>query len=181
MADPYIGEIRIMGFTYPPYGWATCNGQTLPVAQYQALFAVIGNIYGGDGVNNFMLPNLTGCVPMHTGQGTGLTNRVLAQQLGATDVTLTASQMAVHTHTLNAQNVTANLASPANAHYFAKGGYSVGTSAYPINTYSATMTPTPLSSSSIGATGGGQSHTNMQPFVSLNFCIALEGIYPVRP
>jgi microcystin-dependent protein len=178
--DPFIGEIRIMAYNYPPYQWAQCNGQIMPIQQNTALFSILGTTFGGDGKTTFGLPNFQGRAPMHQGQGPGLTNRVLGDQTGEADETLTASEMAIHSHGLNAQNVSADKAVPAAANYFAKGGYMVGTRAYPVATYSATMTPTSLSPNSISAIGGGQSHPNMQPFLSLNFCIALYGIFPSR-
>jgi len=180
MADPYIGEIRIMGFNFAPLGWSTCNGQVLKIQQNSALFSVIGNVFGGDGTTTFAFPNLSGRIPMHTGQGSGLTNRVIGEQDGVTDVTLTASQMAVHTHSLIAQNVNANVSTPGTADYFAKSGYTLSGRFNSIPMYSSVMTSTLLSSSAITPTGGGQSHINVQPYLSLNFCIAVEGIYPVR-
>lgn len=180
MSDPYIGEIRIFAFDYAPIGWAFCNGQTVPAVQNQALLAVIGTIYGGDGVNTVGLPNLMGRAPMCFGQGTNLTPRAIAAQTGASTVTLTATQMASHTHALNAQNATANLVAPLN-NYFAKGNATQSGRPANVNTYSATMTPTALSPTAIGVAGGGQSHPNMQPYQTVNLCIALEGIFPVRP
>jgi microcystin-dependent protein len=170
MAEPYIGEIRIMSFNYPPQGWALCNGQLLLINQNQALFSILGTTYGGNGQTNFALPNLQGRTPAH--EGGGLT---IGQQAGTANHTLTASEIPAHTHQLNAV-APANSASNVNN---PTGNY-LSNSA-PAEIYrSGAGSPAliPVVSGSIGNTGGSQSHQNMQPFLVLSFCIALQGIFP---
>ncbi|MGE5343162.1 MAG: phage tail protein [Candidatus Omnitrophota bacterium] len=182
MADPFIGEIRLFPFNYAPIGWAFCNGQLMSVPQNTALFAVIGNQYGGDGQTNFALPNFQGRIPMHWGTGTGLTPRTIAQTLGVTTVTLTDTQLPAHTHTLNAQSGNADQLSPSG-NFLANVGNG-GTRPVKIMNYTTAPVPpatsTALSPQSISAVGSGQAHTNMQPYLTLNFCMAIEGIFPVR-
>jgi microcystin-dependent protein len=179
MADPYIGEIRIFPFNYAPMGWAFCNGQSMPVAQYQALFAVIGTIYGGDGQNNFNLPNLQGRAAMDMGTGPGLTPRNINDQVGAATVTLTGGQLNQHTHNLVAQNVDANSAAPTS-NYLARSTANTPRGRAAANTYAAPGAMTPMAPTALTSFGKGQAHDNMQPYLPLSLCIALEGIFPVR-
>ena len=167
MAEPFLSEIRIMSFGFPPKGWAECNGQVLPINQNQALFSLLGTTYGGNGQTNFALPNLQSRAPVHAGQGF-----TLGQAGGETAHTLAGSEMPQHTHTFAANtSATGGTASPNNA-YLGGGN----------NVYAAANagTTTPLTAASIAAVGGGQPHLNMQPFLALNFCIALQGIFPSR-
>lgn len=171
--DPYIGEIRLFAGNYAPMGWAFCQGQTLEVVQNQALYTIIGNIYGGDAPNTFNLPDLRGTVPMHWGAGNGLTPRKLPQTGGVTSVTLTEAQMPNHSHDARIQT-TANEDNPFGAVWAnAQGGRS------PVKAYSQ-LVDTEMNPLALSTVGGGQSHNNMQPYVALNFIIALEGIYPVK-
>jgi microcystin-dependent protein len=176
MASPYIGEIRCLGFNFAPVGWAFCNGQLLEIANNTALFAIIGTTYGGDGVTTFGLPNLQGQIPMHWGNGPGGFNTVIGEVQGVQNVTLTTQQIPAHTHTLTAQEV-------------ASGGVVERTPKPNPNAWIATSNPdgvynasptlnAPFAQNTIGPAGGSQPHFNMQPYLVLNFCIALEGIFP---
>ncbi|NTV52632.1 MAG: phage tail protein [Candidatus Firestonebacteria bacterium] len=179
MSDPFIGEIRIFGFDYAPLGWAFCNGQTLLITQNQALFAVLGVTFGGDGKTNFNLPNLMGRVPLCAGAGTGLTPRNAGAAVGADTVALSVEQMPWHTHALNAQNANAQQAGPANA-FLAKGGHGDGKAFTAWNTYVPGPTTMPMSNQAVGVTGQGLAHENRQPVQILNYCIALQGIFPPK-
>jgi len=171
MSEPFIAEIRIFGFNFAPRGWAFCNGQLLPVAQNTALFSLVGTTYGGDGRTTFGLPNLQGRAPMHPGRGPGLTARRLGQSGGTETVTLTEAQMPAHTHKMSCNSNDANSQSAA-------GGF-LATEIGPAQMY-ATTGAASMASDAVGTTGGGQAHTNPQPFLSVNFCIALMGLYPPR-
>ena len=169
MSEPYLSEIRIFAFGFNPRGWALCNGQTLSIQQNAALFSLIGTVYGGNGVSTFQLPNLQGCVPLHYGTNAG-TPYTLGQQAGESNVTLTISQTPQHTHTVNA-NTGANATVPSAA--VVPGGGSE--SAYGTSPGAATM-----NNGIVGFTGGNQPHSNLQPYLVLNFCIATAGIFPSR-
>lgn len=172
MASPFIAEIRIFPFNFAPRGWGFCNGQLLPLAQNTALFSLVGTTYGGDGRTNFALPNLQGRAPMHAGNGPGLTPRDLGEPGGLVNVTLSEGQMASHSHALNSQARIANQDDPGPANWLGvPGDEKYGPPTVP----AAAMDPT-----AIGLTGGGQPHTNQQPYLTLNFCIALQGIFPQR-
>jgi microcystin-dependent protein len=173
--DPYIGEIRILPFTFAPAGWLECNGQTLPIAQYQALFVIIGTTYGGNGTTNFNLPNLGGAVPVGVGQGNGLSVYSLGETTGSNSITLTAAQTPMHNHTLSGAGAqSGETASPSGAYLsdMADGSGSV----YP--SYS-TSSSAQLNPQSVGLTGG-QAHENRQPYTAFRFCIAYTGIFPSR-
>ena len=170
MADAFFGEIRIMSFGYAPRGWASCDGQLLPIAQNQALFSLLGTIYGGDGQNTFALPNLQGRLPIHMGNG-----HSLGEQGGATSVTLTDAQMPAHRHQLFGS------ASPADTESSANTLLAATTGQIYRNPGGGPGPDTVLASSSISASGGDQPHPNMQPFLPLNFCIAIQSmIFPTR-
>jgi microcystin-dependent protein len=168
MADPYLSEIRIFSFGFAPRGWLPCNGQTLPINQYQALFALIGTYYGGNGTSTFQLPNLQGCVPLHMGNNAGA--YVIGQQAGEVNVALNINQIPLHTHTVNA-NSGANANVPSSA--VVPGG---GT----MSSYGTAPGGTTMNNGVVGQTGGSQPHPNMQPSLVLNFCIATTGIFPSR-
>jgi microcystin-dependent protein len=180
MADQYISEIRIMAFRYAPKGWALCNGQIMSIQQNQALFSLLGTFYGGNGQTTFMLPNLQGGVPIHMGDGFNL-----GQTAGEVQHTLTQSEMPTHNHIINAKNATADLdavgATPGPTVYLAqavaapKPGTQVN--AYGTGPVDNAQTFAP---GAIALTGGNQPHPNQQPYLTLNFCIALTGIYPSR-
>ncbi len=168
--DPYIGEIRIFAGTYAPEGWLFCQGQTLSVAQYQALFAVIGNTYGGDGKKTFALPDLRGRVPIAQGQGSGLSKRELGKAGGEPTVTLSISQIPTHNHHAKGTKTAGTNSSPANGVWARIPG---------VNLY-ADNPKEPLNANALLPTGNSQPHNNMQPYLGINFIIAVEGEFPTR-
>jgi microcystin-dependent protein len=162
MAEPFLSEIRITSFNFAPKGWALCNGQLLPINQNQALFSLLGTTYGGNGQTNFALPDLQGRVPIHVGSG-----HTLGEQAGEQAHTLSISELPAHTHVMNASNTPSETNLPT-------GGYlAISGNAYGPPTNLASMAP-----AEVGNTGGAQAHLNMQPFLALTFCIALQGIFP---
>jgi microcystin-dependent protein len=163
MAEPFLSEIRIMSFSFAPKGWALCNGQLLPINQNQALFSLLGTTYGGDGRVNFALPNLQGSVPIHMGSG-----HTLGEKGGEQSHTLTIGELPTHLHQASASNNTGTLQEGA--------GNVLGV--VPGRAYTDPASLTTLSPSTITTVGGSQAHLNMQPFLVLNFSIALQGIYP---
>ncbi len=171
MAEPFIGEIRLFAGGFAPLGWAMCQGQTLPIADNDALFSLIGTTYGGDGQNTFSLPDLRGRVPLHQGAGPGLSNRVMGQSGGSEQVTLTAAQMPAHSHGMVASSASAQTAAGPS-------GNLLGTTK--INMYGSGSPTTPMGAGAITPTGGGQPHGNMAPFLGMNYIIALFGIFPSR-
>lgn len=170
MAEPFLGEIRLASFGVLPRGWAPCNGQLLPIAQNAALFSLLGTTYGGDGRTTFALPNLQGRVPMHVGSGVQL-----GQAGGEAAHALTVAEMPAHNHAALASTDLANSASPAGNVPGAKGRG--GRDIYA----AAGSAPVALNAGSIPANGGGAAHPNLQPYLPLNFMIALQGIFPSRP
>ncbi len=175
MSDPFLGEIRIFGFNFAPAGWAFCNGQIMPITQNTALFALLGTTYGGNGTANFALPDLRGRIPIHQGTGSGLSSYDLGQTGGSQTVTLTTAQMPEHNHALNATTAAADTADPANE-VLANANYGGDF----VNEYAAGPGTTAMHSSSIGNSGGTTPVSVLQPFLVLNFCIALQGIFPSR-
>lgn len=168
---PYLGEIRYVSFNFAPQGWALCNGQLLSINANTALFNLIGTTYGGDGKTNFALPDMRGRVPVATGQGVGLTGRVIGQQGGQETVALTVAQMPAHRHTLYASSAAANSKGPA-------GNALASTSSTPIYT---NQTPeVALQAASSNVRGQSQPHENMQPYLAVTCIIALQGIYPAQ-
>jgi microcystin-dependent protein len=162
MAEPFLSEIRLMSFIFPPKGWALCNGQLLPINQNQPLFALLGTTYGGDGRVNFGLPNLQGITPIHMGQGF-----TLGQRGGEQAHTLSISEIPTHVHTANATNTNAAVPVPGNN---LLGAFA--------NAYKTPTNLTSLIPGTLANVGGSQAHLNMQPFLTLSFCIALQGIFP---
>lgn len=173
MSEPYIGEIRLFGFNFAPYGWAQCNGQLLPIAQYTALFSILGVNYGGDGRTTFALPDLQGRAALNSGQGPGLSFRTLGESGGEPYVTLIASEMPQHTHLAAASTNLADQIDPAN-NVWATGAGGRGQNFY------ASGADVAMSSQAIGLAGGNQPHNNLPPYLALNYCIALQGVYPPR-
>lgn len=173
MSESFIGEIRIFGFTFAPRNWAMCNGQVLPISQNTALFSILGTTYGGNGTTNFALPNLQGRAPLQQGQGPGLSPRYLGEMGGTTSVTLISSEMPMHTH-YAANTGTGNQSSPVNHSWAAARSLR-----QTVNLYSSTAN-TSISPGSPSLAGGGQSHNNLSPYLVLNFCIALYGVFPSR-
>ncbi len=180
MADPFVAEIRIFPFNFAPKGWAFCNGQLMPISQNTALFSLLGTFYGGDGKSTFALPNLQGNAAMHQGQGQGLSQRFVGEQGGAETVTLLASEMPVHTHNLQASGAEATTTTAAG-NMPALGLYDNGLQNGLIGAYSeATPANTQMGPQAISIAGGSLPHNNMQPYLSLSFCIALQGVFPPR-
>jgi microcystin-dependent protein len=175
MAEPFYGEIKIYGCTFAPEGWAFCDGQLIDIAQNTALFSILGTIYGGDGRVTFALPNLKGKAPMHWGSGPGLTQKYLGEYGGAETVVLSTSHMPAHTHEVNLISKRSTDFKPQND-YFLAGAR--GAAIYAEVGDSPTLTP--MSSDTLQNSGGSQAHNNMQPSLSMNFCIAMAGIYPPR-
>ena len=170
MSTPFLAEIQIMSFNFAPKGWALCNGQLLPINQNQALFSLLGTMYGGDGQTNFALPNLQGRVPIHVGNG-----HTQGEAGGESSHTLSVSELPAHTHTASATS-DAHVASPENYQPVPSGAlFGVVNGAYTGATNLAALLP-----STLGNVGGSQPHENMQPYLSLSFCIALQGIFPSR-
>jgi len=168
MADSFVGEIRIFGGTFAPMDWAFCDGQTMPIAQYDVLYSLIGTIYGGDGVTNFNLPDLRGRVPVHQGQGPGGSNRVIGEVAGSETVTLTSAQMAAHRHTPLATSATATATSGPAGGVLANASIKVYGSGAPSKYLHG-----------LAVTGGTtQPHENMAPFQTVNYIISMYGIFP---
>jgi microcystin-dependent protein len=170
MSQPYIGEIRLFGGNFAPAGWNFCDGSLLSIAQFSALFQLIGTTYGGDGQNTFAVPDLRGRVPVHMGQGAGLQNYVLGQIAGSESVTLTANQVAVHGHGALG-SVGGASATPQNATW-GNGGITTHIFGTPANNS--------MNSASVGATGGNQPHDNLHPFQVVSFIISLFGVFPTQ-
>jgi microcystin-dependent protein len=171
--SPFVAEIRIFPFNFAPKGWAFCDGQILPLSQNTALFSLLGTTYGGDGKSNFALPDLQGRAPMHPGQGPGLSLHDLGETGGSDTVSLLESEIPSHSHGYQASQSDANDQSPQN-NLLAAG---IGIGAYAA---SAGATLTGLAPAGIAPAGGSQPHNNLQPYLTLNFCIALQGVYPPR-
>jgi microcystin-dependent protein len=171
MAEPFLSEIRIMSFGFAPKGWALCNGQLLPINQNQPLFSLLGTTYGGDGKSTFALPDLQGNAPMHPGQGPGLSLHDLGESGGSETVTLLESEIPAHSHGVLA-SLSDVIERVPTGQLFATG--------IAIGQYAAPGALVQLSPNAVSPTGGDQPHNNMMPYLTLNFCIALQGIYPSR-
>jgi microcystin-dependent protein len=173
--DPFVAEIRIFPFNFAPRGWAFCDGQILPLSQNTALFSLLGTTYGGDGKSNFALPDMQGNAPMHPGQGPGLSLHDLGETGGSDTVTLLESEIPAHSHTLQSEITdAADNHAPSSAKAM---GPSAGGMAYQSNT---TQNLVSLADNSLAPAGGDQPHNNLMPYLTLNFCIALQGVYPPR-
>jgi microcystin-dependent protein len=182
MSNPFLAEIRIFTGNFAPKGWALCDGQVLPLSQNTALFSLLGTTYGGDGKSNFALPNLQGMAPMQAGQGPGLSDRVLGEPGGTQTVTLLATEIPSHTHSLMGTAVDGTGASATNGvlaktRWFVDSGNKGTVSQYNSVNQSQMVTMSPQSTS---IAGGSQPHNNMMPFLGLTFIIALQGVYPPR-
>ena len=173
MADPFVAEIRIVGFNFAPTGWAQCNGQLLPLSQNTALFALLGTFYGGDGKSTFALPNLQGMAAIHQGQGQGLSERFIGEQGGSEFVTLLESEMPAHSHALLSNALSASTLLPSNETVLARssGG----------NAYTAPASVTAMAFQALTPAGGSLPHNNMMPYLVLNYVIAMQGVFPPRP
>jgi microcystin-dependent protein len=170
--DPFVAEIRILPFNFAPKGWAFCDGQLLPLSQNTALFSLLGTTYGGDGKSNFALPDMQGNSPMHPGQGPGLSLHDLGETGGSETVTLLESEIPVHTH-----NLLVDAADPGEDRTPAGEALARSTGG---NLYALPTSLVQLSPNATTPAGGDQPHNNMQPYLTLNFCIALQGVYPPR-
>jgi microcystin-dependent protein len=175
MSSPYLSEIRIMSFNFPPRGWTFCNGQTLSIQQNAALFSLLGTTYGGNGINNFMLPNLQGCVPV--GMGNGFT---LGQRSGEAMHTLTIAEMPAHTHLMAATAATGAANTPPGPTTYLAQGQATAKDSPAVNIYSTASSSGTFPSAAISNNGNSQPHENRQPYLTLSFCIALQGIFPTR-
>lgn len=171
MSQPYIGEVRLFGGNFAPVGWNFCDGSLLSIAQWSALFNLIGTTYGGDGLNTFGVPDLRGRAVIHQGTGAGLSPYVIGQPVGVENVTVTTQQMALHPHTFSGNNSGGTSPNPATTAVLAAAptGYDI---------YDGTGTPTALIARSVSNTGGSAPHNNRQPCLAITYIIALEGIYP---
>ena len=168
MTTPFIGSIKMFGGNFAPRNYAFCAGQLIPISQNDALFALIGTTYGGDGQNTFALPDLRGRTPIHRGTGPSGTTYLMGEVVGSETVTLTGTQLPAHTHVLGANSGPGNLPGPTGGVWAQSSGS---------QNYGPTV-DTPMSSSAVGIAGGSQPHDNMQPFLAINFIIALFGIFP---
>lgn len=172
MSDPFVAEIRIFPFNFAPKSWAFCNGQILPLSQNTALFSLLGTTYGGNGTSNFALPDLQGRAAMHPGEGPGLSLHDLGEAAGSETVTLLETEIPLHSHPFNLVGATATSTNPANS-YFSNSP----------QTNASVYTPSISnlkSGSTLSTAGGDQPHNNLQPYLTLNFCIALQGVFPPR-
>lgn len=171
MAEPFIGEIRMFGGNFAPIGWALCDGTLLPIAQNTALFSILGTTFGGNGVSNFALPDLRGRVPIHAGQGPGLSPYIQGQSSGSESVTLTVNQIPTHNHLVNADSGDTGASSHPRGLYLASSGANPIYNSNPDSTMNQNM---------IQPMGGNQPHSNVQPYLCVSFIIALQGIFPSR-
>lgn len=171
MSEPYVGEIRMFAGNFAPRGWAFCDGQLLAISQNDALFSLLGTVYGGDGRTTFGLPDLRGRVPVHVGSGPGLSPRSWGEKYGQETVTLTTSQMPTHNHDVLASNAVGSQAAPGGA---------MLASSPTVRLYRPVPTNADFDAAATSSVGGGQSHNNIMPFLCVNFIIALFGIYPSR-
>jgi microcystin-dependent protein len=175
VADPFVAEIRIFGFQFAPKGWAFCDGQLLPISQNTALFALLGTMYGGDGKSTFGLPDMQGNAPMFFGDGPGLTPRFEGEMSGVETITLIDSEMPFHQHALQANTSPGDLPSPAPTRSLARSAPFI------YKTPPPAQAPQPMAPQAVTPAGGSLPHNNMMPYLTLNFCIALQGVFPARP
>jgi len=180
MSNPFVAEIRMFGFNFAPKGWAFCDGQLLPLSQNTALFSLVGTFYGGDGKSNFALPNLQGSAATFWGQGSGLQTWDIGEQQGETGVTLLTSEIPLHTHTMNATTASATGAAASGGQLAKafKGNLQSSNKGDIYSTHAPTQAMSPLA---LATAGSSFPHNNMMPYLTLNFCIALQGVYPARP
>ena len=171
MSDPFVAEIRIVGFNFAPRGWAFCDGQLLPLSQNTALFSLLGTMYGGNGKSNFALPDFQGRAPIHHGQGPGLSQYFIGETGGAETVTLLESEIPSHNHAYQASDNVGERNNPAG------NLYSIPDSG---RIYASPASLTPMSPNALAPAGGDQPHNNMPPYLVLNFIIAMQGIFPPR-
>jgi microcystin-dependent protein len=173
MADQFVAEIRIFPFSFAPTGWAFCNGQLMAISQNTALFALLGTIYGGNGKSNYALPDLQGRAPMFGGQGPGLSLRDIGETGGSATVSLLQSEIPTHSHAMVAADEAGTTNNPAGA--FPARAFGRGNNLY------GSGAPVAMASQMMGPTGGSQPHNNLMPYLTFNFCIAMQGVFPQRP
>lgn len=180
MASPFVAEIRMFGFNFAPKGWAQCNGQLLPISQNTALFSLLGTYYGGDGKSTFALPNLQGMAAVHVGQGPGLSEYFLGQSSGTEAVTLLTTEMPAHNHSFSVTTSTGttNSSSGNQLGRGASGNPVSGLTQAKI--YSTAAPQTQMNFQALALAGGNQPHNNMMPYLTVNFCIAMQGVFPPR-
>jgi microcystin-dependent protein len=171
MSDPFVAEIRIFGCDFAPTGWATCDGQLLPISQNTALFSLLGTFYGGDGKSTFALPNFDGSAAMHQGQGAGLSDRFIGETGGEQSVTLLQTEMPLHDHFVTASNQIGTDRTPGGEDLARSKG---------MNLYGPSGTAVLMDPQATSAAGGSLPHNNMSPYLTMTFCIALQGIFPPR-
>jgi microcystin-dependent protein len=172
MGEPFVGEIRMFGGTFPPQGWALCQGQTMSIAENDVLFQLIGTTYGGDGQSTFQLPDLQGRLPMHMGQGPGITqNYQIGEKAGVESVTLTTNTIPIHTHPMIASQALANVAQPTG---------NVMAQNNTIQNYIEDVTDANFNANAVGPVGGSQPHENLQPYLCITFIISLFGVFPTQ-
>lgn len=178
MSQPYIGQILMFGGNFAPAGWALCAGQLLPISENETLFNLIGTTYGGDGQENFALPNLQGRVPLHMGQGSGLSSYIIGETGGVESVTLTTQQIPTHNHLVTSitGNTSGNTSTPSGSTILSDEAQSPANSAFTYVPLGGTQTT--LGSQTIGIAGGSQPHENLQPLLVINFVISLFGVFP---
>jgi microcystin-dependent protein len=169
MSQPYVGEIRMFGGNFAPAGWMFCNGQLVPISENETLFQLIGTTYGGDGQETFQLPNLQSRIPIHQGQGPGLSSYIIGEAAGVESVTLTTQQIPNHNHAAVGAAVTGDQTSLNNA---------LPANSVTITPYLNTSPDAPFNAAAIGPTGGSQPHENLQPYLCINFIISLFGVFP---
>src|SRR5712671_5516234 len=177
MSEAFISELRIVSFNFPPKGWAFCNGQLLPINQNQALFSLLGTMYGGNGQTTFALPNLQSRVPMHFGTFAG-NSYSQGEEAGEETITLSINEMPAHSHTFSGTTSDANFQRPVDGAALAKVHHQGGTT--PDFYYAPDTTPQPINLSSVTPYGANQAHTNLQPYLTISWCIAMSGIFPAR-
>ena len=177
MSDVYLGQIQAFGFSFAPRGWALCQGQLMNIQQNQALFALLGTTYGGNGTTTFGLPDLRGRVSNSQGQGPGLANYTLGELSGSENVTLNQTQMPLHNHLITTNNSQGTSPTPSGN---VDAGVSFARGQTPPNIYAASSDGTTLKAGTLTTAGGSQPHSNLQPYLTVNFCIALQGLFPSR-
>jgi|SRR5271154_2414380 len=177
--EPFLGQILMVGFNFAPIGWALCNGQTMSISQNTALFSLLGTYYGGDGISTFNLPDLQSRVPVHQGQGAGLSPYFIGSNGGTENVTLLATQMPSHSHLINVNNTPGTAPDPTN-NIQAEAGTGDPRSPTLISQFTNAASTGTMAPNTVSLAGGNLPHANIQPYLTINFIIALQGIYPSR-